>query len=103
MQNYYLFLNYANYFHPPIFLDFAISTCQNEDISVVAVVWTTTHSVGCDWVSCCVVLFSSCVAWCRIVERGLPLEQYLAALAADHDVEALLEIVEMEAVGNHWT
>ena len=30
---------------PPIFLDFAISTCQNEDICVVAVVWTTTHPV----------------------------------------------------------
>ena len=39
LQNYYFSLNYANYFTPPIFLDFAISTCQNEDICVVAVVW----------------------------------------------------------------
>ena len=33
----------------------------------------------------------------------LPLKQYFATLAADHDVEALLEVVEMEAVSNHWT
>lgn len=36
-------------------------------------------------------------------EEDLPLEEDLAALAADHDVEALLEVVEMEAVGDDRT
>lgn len=55
------------------------------------------------YVTKCVNFFQDKTAWCRIVERGLPLKQYFATLAADHDVEALLEIVEVEAVGNHWT
>ena len=33
----------------------------------------------------------------------LPFEQYFAALAAEHHIEALLEIIKVEAVGNHWT
>lgn len=97
------FFELCKLFYLPHFPCFAISACHNEDISVVAVVWKTTHPVGCNWVSCCVVFFNSCVAWCRIVERGLPLKQYFATLAADHDVEALLEVVEVESVGNHWT
>ena len=39
----------------------------------------------------------------ELIYGYLPLQQHLATLTAEHYIKALLEVVEVEAVCNHWT
>ena len=44
-----------------------------------------------------------CFVYLDVKYEHLPLQQHLTTLTAKHYVEALLEVVEVEAVSNHWT